>query len=287
MPASPLHPKHSPALPHPLAADPDTVPATGRDAAALPLAELAPPELAPRSTVPAGERPPRAIRSYVLRAGRMGSGQERALAELGPRFVLPFETRPLDLAQAFGRRAPCVLEIGFGMGAATAAIAAAHPETDYLGVEVHVPGVGALLREIGDRGLTNLRILRHDAVEVLQHMIAPASLAGVHVFFPDPWHKKKHHKRRLVQAPLVALLTSRLAPGGYLHCATDWQPYAEQMLAVMGAEPQLQNTAEAFAPRPDYRPLTKFEARGLRLGHGVWDLVFRRRRADAPGAVPA
>ncbi|MBK9361157.1 MAG: tRNA (guanosine(46)-N7)-methyltransferase TrmB [Rubrivivax sp.] len=225
---------------------------------------------------PAADGPRRPVRSYVLRAGRMGSGQQRALAELGPRFVLPFQPQPLDAAAIFGRRAPLVLEIGFGMGAATAAIAAARPDADFLGVEVHEPGVGALLRLIGEHGLTNLRIVRHDAVEVLQQMIAPASLAGVHVFFPDPWHKKRHHKRRLIQPPLAALIASRLAPGGVLHCATDWEPYAEQMLQVLSAEPLLANTAAGYAPRPDYRPLTKFEARGLRLGHGVRDLVFSR-----------
>ena len=218
----------------------------------------------------------RSVRSYVLRAGRMGSGQERALAELGPRFVLPFEPRPLDFAAVFGRSAPRVLEIGFGMGGATAAIAAAQPGVDFLGVEVHEPGVGALLKRIGEMGLANLRIVRHDAVEVLQQMIAPDSLAAVHVFFPDPWPKKRHHKRRLIQPPLVALIASRLVPGGVLHCATDWEPYAEQMLQVLSQEPLLRNTAAGYAPRPDYRPLTKFETRGLRLGHGVRDLVFTR-----------
>lgn len=221
--------------------------------------------------------PDRPIRSYVLRAGRMGPGQTRALAELGPRFLLPFQDTPLDTAAAFGRQAPVVLEIGFGMGLATAEIAAARPDTDFIGCEVHEPGVGALLRQIGERGLGNLRIVQHDAVQVLQRMIAPASLQGVHVFFPDPWHKKRHHKRRLIQPPLVALLASRLAPGGVLHCATDWQPYAEQMLEVLEAEPSLANTADGYAPRPDYRPLTKFEQRGLKLGHGVWDLLFERR----------
>jgi tRNA (guanine-N7-)-methyltransferase len=224
--------------------------------------------------------PHRAIRSYVLRAGRMGSGQIRALAELGPNFVLPYRPEQLDLAATFGRVAPTVLEIGFGMGDATAQIAAHLPGSNFLGCEVHPPGVGALLQRIDERGLTNLRILQHDAVEVLDHMLAPGSLAGIHVFFPDPWHKKKHNKRRLIQPPFVARLASRLAPGGYIHCATDWQPYAEQMLEVLGAEPTLVNTsAEGYAPRPDYRPLTKFEARGIRLGHGVWDLVFRRREA--------
>jgi tRNA (guanine-N7-)-methyltransferase len=220
---------------------------------------------------------PRPIRSFVLRAGRMGTGQQRALETLGPRFVLPFSNMPLDAAAVFGRTAPLVLEIGFGMGAATAQIAAERPDTDFLGVEVHTPGVGALLKRIGEMELANLRIVQHDAVQVLQQMIAPASLAGVHVFFPDPWHKKKHNKRRLIQPPLVALLASRLAPGGVLHCATDWQPYAEQMLEVLGGEPQLRNTADGYAPRPGYRPLTKFEARGLKLGHGVWDLVFSKR----------
>lgn len=233
-------------------------------------------DAAPDGDTPA-QTPRRAIRSYVLRAGRMGSGQVRALEELGPRFVLPFADLPLNASTVFGRTAPLVLEIGFGMGQATAEIAQNRPDTDFIGVEVHPPGVGALLQRIDEAGLHNLRIIQHDAVEVLERMVAPASLAGVHVFFPDPWHKKKHHKRRLIQAPLVALLASRLAPGGLLHCATDWQPYAEQMLEVLGAEPLLHNTAAGYAPRPAYRPLTKFEARGLKLGHGVWDVVFRRQ----------
>jgi tRNA (guanine-N7-)-methyltransferase len=226
-------------------------------------------------TVDTGAHP--RIRSYVLRAGRVGSGQARALAELGPRFVLPYRAEPLDVEAVFGRRAPLILEIGFGMGEGLAEIAAAHPENDYLGVEVHTPGVGALLKQIGERGLANVHIVQHDAVDVLTHMLAPASLAGVHIFFPDPWHKKRHHKRRLIRPPLAALLASRLAPGGYIHLATDWQDYAEQMLAVLRAEPLLQNTVADYAPRPDTRPLTKFEQRGLRLGHGVWDLVFRRK----------
>jgi tRNA (guanine-N7-)-methyltransferase len=223
------------------------------------------------------ESPRRPVRSYVLRGGRMGPGQQRALDELGPRFVLPFQEAPLDFEQVFGRRAPVVLEIGFGMGDATARIAAEQPESDFVGIEVHEAGVGALLRRIGESGLTNLRIVRHDAVEVLRHMVAPASIAGVHLFFPDPWPKKRHHKRRLVQPPFVQLLAERLAPGGYLHFATDWQPYAEQMLEVLAAEKALANSAADYAPRPDRRPLTKFEARGLQLGHGVWDLVFHRR----------
>jgi tRNA (guanine-N7-)-methyltransferase len=207
----------------------------------------------------------------------MGPGQVRALAELGPRFLLPYTPAVTDFDAVFGRSAPRVLEIGFGMGAATAAIAQARPDTDFIGVEVHIPGVGALLKEIGERELSNVRILQHDAVEVLEHMVAPDSLAGVHVFFPDPWHKLKHNKRRLIQPEFVRRLVTRIAPGGTLHCATDWQPYAEQMLQVLSAEPALLNTAEAYAPKPDYRPLTKFENRGLKLGHGVWDLVFTKR----------
>jgi tRNA (guanine-N7-)-methyltransferase len=220
---------------------------------------------------------PRGIRSYVLRAGRMGTGQQRALAELGPRFVLPFRDAPLDMAAVFGRSAPVVLEIGFGMGQATAEIARTRADTDFIGVEVHEPGVGALLKQIGETGLSNLRLVQHDAVQVLDKMIEPATLAGVHIFFPDPWHKKKHNKRRLIQPAFVRQLVSRLKPGGYLHCATDWEPYAQQMLEVLSAEPELRNTADGFAPKPDYRPLTKFENRGLKLGHGVWDLVFTRR----------
>jgi tRNA (guanine-N7-)-methyltransferase len=206
----------------------------------------------------------------------MGPGQQRALAELGPRFLLPFQPTPLDLGATFGRSAPCVLEIGFGMGDATAQVAAAMPGTDFIGIEVHEPGVGALLKQIGERQLENLRLLQHDAVEVLQQMIPPDTLAGVHLWFPDPWHKTRHHKRRIVQPAFVELVRSRLAPGGYLHCATDWQPYAEQMLEVLSAAPGFTNTAEGYAPKPVWRPETKFERRGLRLGHGVWDIVFKR-----------
>jgi tRNA (guanine-N7-)-methyltransferase len=219
----------------------------------------------------------RRVRSYVLRGGRMGTGQQRALAELGPRYVLPWRDAPLDFEQVFGRRAPVILEIGFGMGDATAQIAGNRPDTDFLGVEVHEAGVGALLRRIGEQQLANVRIVRHDAVEVLRHMVPPGSLAGVHVFFPDPWHKKRHHKRRLVQPPFVRLVAERLAPGGVVHFATDWLPYAEQMLQVLGDEPALENTAAGYAERPAYRPLTRFEARGVRLGHDVRDLLFRKR----------
>jgi tRNA (guanine-N7-)-methyltransferase len=218
------------------------------------------------------------IRSFVVRAGRIGPGQARALATLAPRFVVPFAAAPVDFARLFGREAPLAVEIGFGMGSATAAIAAAAPHVDFIGIEVHPPGVGALLQRIDEQRLANVRIVQHDAVEVLESMIAPASLAAIHIFFPDPWHKKRHHKRRLIQAPFVRLLASRLAPGATLHCATDWLPYAEQMLAVLGAEPMLANAAgDGFAPRPASRPLTKFEQRGLDRGHGVRDLVFTRR----------
>ncbi|MEW6695390.1 MAG: tRNA (guanosine(46)-N7)-methyltransferase TrmB [Pseudomonadota bacterium] len=225
---------------------------------------------------------PKTVRSFVRRAGRTTTGQAKALQTLGPRYVLPYAPAALDVEAAFGRRAPLVLEIGFGMGEATAHIARLRPHDDFLCCEVHEPGVGALLKRIGEHGITNIRIVQHDAVEVLTHMLAPGSLDGVHIFFPDPWHKKRHHKRRLIQTPFVALLASRLKPGGYVHCATDWQPYAEQMLAVLSAEPLLRNASTdpalgGYAPRPDYRPLTKFEQRGLRLGHGVWDLVFVRR----------
>jgi tRNA (guanine-N7-)-methyltransferase len=217
------------------------------------------------------------IRSFVTRAGRLSIAQAKAIETLGPQFCIPYAKAPLDLDRAFGRSAPTILEIGFGMGETTAKIAAGMPEKNFLGVEVHTPGVGSLLKLIGEQGLGNLRLIQHDAVEVITNMLAPASLAGAHVFFPDPWHKARHNKRRLIQSPLVSLLASRIAPGGYLHCATDWQDYAEQMLEVLRTEPALENTADAYAPRPDYRPVTKFENRGLRLGHGVWDLVFRKR----------
>ncbi len=236
---------------------------------------MSPDDLPSTDDTPAPKRLP--IRSFVVRAGRMGSGQQRALAELGPRLVLPYTPgQPLDFDAVFGRRAPRILEIGFGMGDASAALAAAMPDHDLLGLEVHPPGVGALLKLVGEQGLTNVRIVMHDAVEVLREMIPPASLAGVHIWFPDPWHKKRHHKRRLIQPPFVRALVPHLAPGGYLHCATDWQPYAEQMLEVLSAEPALANTADGYAPRPAWRARSRFEARGERLGHGVWDLLFRR-----------
>lgn len=244
-----------------------------------------PPVNAPPATAPTGIKPgvthPKTIKSYVRRAGRTTTGQAKAFEDLGPLYLRPYAPQPLDLTACFGRQAPTVLEIGFGMGEATAHIAALMPETNFLCCEVHQAGVGALLKRIGEQGLTNIRIVSHDAVEVMDHMLAPGQLDGIHLFFPDPWHKKKHNKRRLVQSPLVARLATRLKPGGYLHCATDWQPYAQQMLQVLGAEPLLVNsvpdTEGGYAPKPHYRPLTKFENRGLKLGHGVWDLVFLRR----------
>ncbi|MDR3213139.1 MAG: tRNA (guanosine(46)-N7)-methyltransferase TrmB [Azoarcus sp.] len=216
------------------------------------------------------------IRSFVLRQGHMSPAQRRYLDETMPEVGIAYRPAPLDLAAAFGREAPKILEIGFGMGETTARIAAAHPDTDYLGIEVHSPGVGALCKLIAENRLTNLRIIQHDAVEVLRDMIADGALAGVHVFFPDPWRKARHYKRRLIQPGFVALVARKLAPGGYLHCATDWENYAEWMLDVLSSS-ALENTAAAgFAPRPAHRPLTKFENRGLRLGHGVWDLLFLR-----------
>ena len=218
----------------------------------------------------------RRIRSFVTRAGRLSTAQARAIESLGPTYCLPFQKSALAFDAVFQRPAPTILEIGTGMGETTAFIASHLPDKNFLGVEVHTPGIGSLLKLIGEQSLTNLRLIQHDAVEVVRDMIAPNSLAGIHVFFPDPWHKARHNKRRLIQGPFVELLTSRLRIGGYLHCATDWQEYAEQMLEVLSAEPTLKNTADSYAVRPDYRPTTKFENRGLKLGHGVWDLVFTR-----------
>ena len=247
----------------------------------------------------------RHLRSFVLRQGRVTPAQQRACDTLLPRFGIEYAAQQLDLAQAFGRSAPKILEIGFGMGDSTAAIALAHPENDYLAIEVHTPGVGNLLKLIEAQQISNIRIIRHDAVEILRDMLGAATLDGVHIFFPDPWHKTRHKKRRLIQAPFIAHLLQKLKPacpdettshstrlpnnssqvagyelsrrGGYIHIATDWQDYAEQILAVLSAEPLLENTAADYAPRPEYRPLTKFEQRGIRLGHGVWDLLFLRK----------
>jgi tRNA (guanine-N7-)-methyltransferase len=218
----------------------------------------------------------RSIRSYVLRQGRISNAQRRAHTELLPVYGVPFSPAPLELDRVFGRAAPKILEIGFGMGETTAAIAQQHPQNDYLGVEVHTPGVGSLLARIAELRLLNVRIIQHDAVEVVRQMIPPASLDGVHCFFPDPWPKKRHHKRRLLQAPFVSLLASRMKPGALLHACTDWEDYAAQMLAVLAGEAALENTGVGYAERPLTRPQTKFERRGLGLGLRVWDLMFRK-----------
>jgi tRNA (guanine-N7-)-methyltransferase len=220
----------------------------------------------------------RRIRSFVLRQGRLTKGQERALATVWPQFGIDYAENLLDLNQVFGRTdAKKILEIGFGMGESTAKIAQSLPDCNFLAVEVHTPGVGSLLKLIQEVQLTNIRVIQHDVVDVLQSMIADSSLDGVHIFFPDPWHKKRHHKRRLIQAEFVKLLCSKLKSSAYIHVATDWQEYAEWVLEALNAEPQLQNSAETYAEKPNYRPLTKFENRGIRLGHGVWDLVFIRK----------
>lgn len=221
----------------------------------------------------------RPIRSFVLRQGRFSPGQQRAYELLMPRFGVPFSGDFVDLDAIFGRKAPKILEIGFGMGETTARIAKENPENDYLGLEVHTPGVGALLKRIDEQALTNVRIVQHDAVEVVRMMVAPGTLAGIHIFFPDPWPKKRHHKRRLIQPAFAQLLASRLAPGGYLHAATDWQPYADYILETLSAVDLLVNAHAAFAARPETRPETKFEQRGRRLGHGSWDVIFRKIEA--------
>ena len=219
----------------------------------------------------------RRIRSYVLRQGRLTKGQEKALVELWPAFGIEYSPQALELPKTFGRQDSLkILEIGFGMGETTATIAQSMPERDFLGVEVHTPGVGGLLKLIGEKSLSNVRIVQYDVVDVLNHMIADASLDGVHIFFPDPWHKKRHHKRRLIQAEFVKLLCSKLKSCAYLHVATDWQEYAEWVLEILKIEPLLANSANDYAPKPAYRPLTKFENRGIKLGHGVWDLIFIR-----------
>ena len=220
----------------------------------------------------------RRIRSFVLRQGRLTKGQARALETGFPQFGVNYAAELLDLNTLFKRTdSKKILEIGFGMGETTAKIAQVLPDCDFLAAEVHTPGVGALLKLIQENELNNIRVIQHDVVEVLHNMLADASLDGVHIFFPDPWHKKRHHKRRLIQAEFVQLLCTKLKVGGYLHVATDWQEYAEWVLEVLNAEPQLENTAQDYAAKPSYRPLTKFENRGLKLGHGVWDMVFTRK----------
>jgi len=219
----------------------------------------------------------RHIRSFVLRQGRVSPAQQRNLETLMPKFGIAYTAQALDLGTAFGRSANKILEIGFGMGEPTAQIALAHPQNDYLALEVHPPGVGSLLRQIEAQDICNIRIIQHDAVEVLRDMVGDNTLDGVHIFFPDPWHKARHNKRRLIQTPFIAALVQKIKPGGYIHVATDWQDYAEQVLTVLSTEPLLENTATDYAKKPDYRPLTKFEQRGLKLGHSVWDLVFHRK----------
>jgi len=221
----------------------------------------------------------RVIKTYVLRAGRMGPGQTRAFEQFGAKFLLPFKSERLDLDTSFARQAPLILEIGFGMGDATAKIAQTRVGDNFLCCEVHAPGVGALLKRCGEEDIGNIRIVQHDAIEVMDFMLGKNSLDGVHIFFPDPWHKSRHHKRRLIQNPFVNRLALHIKQGGYLHLATDWEPYAQQMLQVLSAEPLIKNTAtdpSGFAEKPSYRPLTKFENRGLKLGHGVWDLFFEK-----------
>ena len=240
--------------------------------------ELNPKEDPQVDTTEANDASQRRIRSFVLRQGRLTKGQARALETVFPKFGITYKPELLDLNTQFGRAdSKKILEIGFGMGETTAKIAQTLPECDFLAAEVHTPGVGALLKLIDESALTNIRVIQHDVVEVLQNMLSDASLDGIHIFFPDPWHKKRHHKRRLIQAEFVKLLCTKLKCGGYIHVATDWQEYAEWVLEVLSAEPQLQNTAKDYAEKPSYRPLTKFENRGIKLGHGVWDMVFTRK----------
>lgn len=226
----------------------------------------------------------RPIRSFVLRQGRFSPGQQRAYELLMPRFGVHFSPEILDLEAVFGRNAPKILEIGFGMGETTARIASENPENDYLGIEVHSPGVGALLKRINEQALTNVRIIKHDAVDVVTQMLAPGSLAGIHIYFPDPWPKKRHHKRRLIQPAFAELLATRLAAGGYLHAATDWQEYADHILATLSAVGSFDNPHGGFAVRPEARPETKFESRGRRLGHDSWDVIFRKRTPESGGS---
>ena len=228
-------------------------------------------------TVPADDRPARKIRSFVRREGRITAGQQRALQDLWPRYGLAADAA-LDLATIFGRSAPCTLEIGFGNGDALATMARQQPDTDFIGVEVHRPGVGRLLQQLDEHALTNVRVMREDAVQILNTCFPNNSLDRLLLFFPDPWHKKRHHKRRIVQPAFIELLTRKIKPGGILHMATDWEDYAEHMLEVMGQSAAFRNCAGVgnYSLRPDYRPVTKFERRGQRLGHGAWDLLYER-----------
>lgn len=217
-----------------------------------------------------------AIRSFVLRQGRLTKGQQRAFTEYGSKFLLPYQEQNLDWPQTFGNNNPVYVEIGFGNGESVAQMAQQHPERNYLGIEVHTPGVGHLLLKLGEQGYQNVRVCQHDAIEVLHNMIPTASLSGVYLFFPDPWHKKRHHKRRIVQPAFLALLAEKLMPGGFFHAATDWENYAEHILESLSVSEQFTNTVENYTERPSDRLLTKFEQRGQRLGHGVWDLIFTR-----------
>ncbi len=225
---------------------------------------------------------PRSIRSFVKRSGRVTTGQLKARQEIGGAYVIEYAPQALNISAIFpehSNETPLVFEIGFGMGEATASIAQTLSNTNFICCEVHDPGVGALLKRIGENDIKNIRIIQHDAVEVLEHMIQHLCLDGIHIFFPDPWHKKKHNKRRLVQSEFIKSIVPKLKVGGYIHCATDWEAYAVQMLEVLSNEKTLSNTStesSGYAIKPEYRPLTKFENRGLKLGHGVWDLVFKK-----------
>lgn len=221
---------------------------------------------------------PERIKSFIRRQGRATAGQRLALENLWDQYCLSPD-QGYDFEKVFGRKAPLIVEIGFGNGSSLADMAEANPHQDYLGIEVHRPGVGHLMMLLDERQISNVRIFNHDAIEILEQKIADASLAGVHLFFPDPWHKRRHHKRRIVRPSFLALLNKKLAVGAYFHAATDWGDYAKEMLALLSADSGLQNASATgdYSPRPDYRPLTKFENRGLKLGHGVWDLIFHKR----------
>lgn len=220
------------------------------------------------------------VKSYVKREGRLTKGQAKSLEDFWPTMGIDYQNAPLNLEETYGRSAPQVIEIGFGMGKSLVEMASAAPEKNFLGIEVHRPGVGACLGDAGELGLENLRVMEHDAVEVLKHMIPDGSVSRLQLFFPDPWHKKRHHKRRIVQAEFAELVKSKLAIGGCFHMATDWEPYAEHMAEVMNNIDGYKNQAEEgdYVPRPDYRPITKFETRGQKLGHGVWDLIYERTK---------
>ncbi|MCO6526375.1 tRNA (guanosine(46)-N7)-methyltransferase TrmB [Snodgrassella sp.] len=231
----------------------------------------------PDQLVESNEHHTRSIRSFVLRQGHMTAAQQRAIDTQWAQYGIDYHKNIVDLNTIFNRNAPKILEIGFGMGVASAAIAQNLPAYDFLAIDVHGPGVGNLLKLIQEQNIQNIKVMRHDAVEVVNHMLSNNSLHGIHIFFPDPWHKKRHHKRRLIQIPFIEQLLPKLQKNGYIHLATDWQEYAEQMLEVLTSFYELQNTATDFAPTPAYRPETKFEARGKRLGHNVWDLVFVKK----------